>query len=291
MRIMLRTCFEPDMKSLIARDPLAGGSFDLDAYFWIDADSKMFDHLLALTKHTSGFWLTPEMQFDAGELSDVGYYQPVSRKTVKQSHLDFSLTIAHLRETDFLVTGAGTRIKLLKKIALSKINLKPNMVGHLDEWAEEYIITDVVASMFRKYGLSGFDTLPVFNPKTRENHRGYFQLYAENILPPAVRDLSVIEVESKFSGGRLLRHLGCLTYKLEGGETINDFNRTAEAWGSNDLPFWVVTARVVECFRQNQFRGWAFRPVLDEGSHLYAEYIKKWLILRQKISTNPRNRF
>jgi hypothetical protein len=292
MRIMLRTCFEQDMKSVLARDGLVSSSFDLDSYFWIDAESQMFERLLDLTQHTSGFRLTSEMQFDAGELGSVNYYQLVSRKTVKESSLDFSVTIANLHATDFLVTGDRSRIKLLKKIALSKIDLKPNMIGSLGEWAEEFIVTDLVAGVFRKCALSGFDTLPIFNPKTLEDHQNYFQLFAENILPPAVRDLTVIELEAGFDAEKQLRHLGCLSYETEsGGGRATDFNRTAEAWSNNHLPFWVVSKSVVQCFRQNKLKGWAFRPVLDAQGDLYAEYIKKWTLLRHKISLNPRNRF
>lgn len=279
------------MKSLLARDPLVSSSFDLDSYFWIDAESEMLERLLELTKHTSGFRLTSEMQFEAAELSAVEYYQLVNRKTVKESALDNSINIVNLHATDFLVTGDKLRIKLLTKIALSKINLKPNMVGHLDEWAEEFIITDLVAGVFGKCGLSGFDALPILNPKTRENHQNYFQLYAGNILPPAVRDASVVEIESRFAEEKQLRHLGCLTYEMDSCVTVKDFNRTAEPWSSNNLPVWVVSKGVVQCFRQNKLKGWAFRPVLDKQGDLYAEYIKKWTILRHKISLNPRNRF
>lgn len=288
---MLRTCFQQDMKTVLAQDPLVSSSFDPDSYFWIDAESEMFERLLELTQHTSGFRLTSEMQFDTGELGAVEYYQLVSRKTLKESSLDYSINIANLRATDFLSTGDKRRIKLLKKIALSKINLKPNMVGHLDEWAEEFIVTDLVAHVFRKCGLSGFDTLPIFNPKTRENHQNYFQLYAGNILPPAVFDVTVVEIESGFAQEKQLRHLGCLTYELESCGVVNDFNRTAEPWSSNHLPVWVVSKGVVQCFRQNKLSGWAFRPVLDKQGDLYAAYIKKWTTLRHQISLNPRNRF
>jgi hypothetical protein len=288
---MLRTYLQPDMKSVLARDPVVGSSFDLEDPFWIDAESETFDRLLDLTRNSSGLWLTPEMEFAGAELTGVEHYEIVCRKTLKETALDYSVNIASLNATDFIATGGGERIKIMQQIALSKIDLKPNMVGGLDEWAEEYVVTDVVAGVFRKCGLSGFEARPVFNPKAREYHRNYFQLYAENVLPPAVRDVSVMEIESGLAEEKQLRQLGCLTYEPGGYEAFKDFNRTAEAWSSNDLPLWVVSKRVVQCFRQSKLKGWAFRAVLDKKSDLYAEYIDKWMILRQKISINPRNSF
>ena len=84
---------------------------------------------------------------------------------------------------------------------------------------------------------------------------------------------------------------GCLTYRGLDPSTQPDFNRTAEDWSSLNMPLWVVSARVRDCFLQHKFRGWAFRPVLDGGSRMHQEYQHLWSDLFALVSANPRNFF
>ena len=88
------------------------------------------------------------------------------------------------------------------------------------------------------------------------------------------------------------RALACLSYDFAETVPAGDFFRTAENWSSNDMPLWVVSRRVREVFLRHKLRGWAFRPVLEVGSSLHADYLEKWQnLMRQLTASNPSHFF
>jgi len=65
-------------------------------------------------------------------------------------------------------------------------------------------------------------------------------------------------------------------YTGEYVEASADFARTAEPWCDWSTPLWVVRQRVRTWYDGAGLRGWAFWPVLREGTALYAEHEGKW---------------
>jgi hypothetical protein len=57
------------------------------------------------------------------------------------------------------------------------------------------------------------------------------------------------------------------------------------------MPVWVISARVREVFTRNKLRGWAFRPVLEQGTPLHDAYLAKWQNLMARISASNARHF
>lgn len=292
MKINLYLYFGGDAQAAMAADPAIAGEFKVGASaFWVDAESEAFDRILERTKATSGLRLTPDCIFTAKEQSQARYFQVLSRKSVKGSMADNLLNLAHVKALTPVKTGEGLAIKRMERIELSKVALDANAVAGLDDWAAEYLAGANVAELLRQGGLRGLELRPVYHPKTKAPHEGVFQLYTESVMPPVERNISVQAAKTALAGESPVRVLGALTYALGDAPGLADINRTAEPFSSNQLAFWVVSRKVVELFQQHKVKGWVFRPVVEPGMALYADYLAKWEVLRKKLASNPRHHF
>jgi hypothetical protein len=281
-----------DVKSVLAKDKEASSALDLkELVNEIDSEDKLLDRILLITKNTSGIWFNPIMLFSKSEINQARYFQLECRKVVNESGPDYEINASRLKQMKLVNTVGHCKIKLLDQVALSKISLKPNMVGGVDQWTTEFIITSAVAKAFKNEQLSGLNLKPVYDPKTGKHYAEYFQLYTSKILPPVVRDATMLGLEELIPEEGGLRELGCLTYDFSESFPIFDFNRTSENFGSNYMPLWVVSASTRNCFLRNRLRGWSFRPVFEKGSELYNVYITKWMSLLNRMTINPLNRF
>ncbi len=292
MKIKLRTVLPADAKDLLARDKTISDNLNLNSgVVEIDSANELLDRLLHATKNSSGIWFNPVMSFTKKEMDASRFFQLESRKTVNETEKDYELNSARLEQLDFIHTTDRCRIKLLDRVALSRVNLKPNMVAGVDQWTAEFVIASGVASVFEENRFSGMDLRPVFDPKTGSNRDDCRLLFTSNIMPPVEYDTTVQSVEHEIPEEGGFRKLGCLSYHFAQGPPKEDFFRTAENFSGNFMPFWVVSARVRRCFVENKLLGWAFRPVLEKESQYHNAYLKKWQNLIERISINPRNHF
>ena len=290
MKINLRILCQKDAIAALARDPEISRACDLKAIvFDLDADDPLFDRFLELTRDTSGCWMNPVMAFTPAEMAQARFFQLECRKLVREGPGDYEVNIARLRELPFIETGPF-RIKLLDRIALSRASLRPNEVACAGDWTAEFIVSRGVARVFEQAGLTGFSLRPVIAPKSGKELEDVFLLYTGSLLPLAELDLTTPFVPG---GGEECQgsytQLACLTYDFRSAAPpAVDFFRTAEAWSSNHMPFWVISERVREVFVRWKLRGWAFRPVLEKGTDLHAAYTAKWRELMDRISASNR---
>ena len=293
MNLRLRiTCPPDDALKILAQDEVIARAFDLKSLvFEIDSEDELFYRILLLTKNTTGISFNPIMLFSKSEVDQTRYFQLECRKVVNEFGPDYEINSSRMKKMKFISTIGHCKIKLLDQVALSKINLKPNMVAGVDQWTMEFIITAAVAKKFEDDKLLGLNLKPVFNPKTGKHHSGFFQLYTDHVLQPIVRDATILDHKEEIPEEGGLRELGCLTYNFHESFSIFDFNRTAENFGSNYMPLWVVSDRVRRCFVHNKLRGWAFRPVIEKGSEIHKLYLMKWESLLDRMSINPLNKF
>ncbi len=290
MKICLRVGCPPDARSVLKKDSVVANACDVDivSVFEIDSESEIFDRILKLTKNTDGLGFNPIMDFTRSELSQVEYFQLECRGTiVKENDKDYALNSSRLQEVEFIKKSDWAKIKIIDRIAFHKISLKPNTIGCASDWMPEFVIPKTIGKIFKKAGLKGFSLHPILNTKNGTNYEDCFQLYTENIMPPAELNLTT----PKSSGDGEPRQIGCITYNQLNEDKISDFNRTAEDWSGNSMPIWIVKRAVLECFKENKLRGWAFRPVLIKDTDLYNAYIIKWKSLFERISVNPNNTF
>jgi len=265
----------------------------VSARWSVALDDPVLPKILRGGDSTSGFWVSAESILAAAELRELSHFEVICRKFIPESSKDYDLNMAECLRTPLVDYGAESPIRLVDSLYLSRISLKPNMVGGIGDWSGEYVAGSGVAGAFKSGDLSGVTFLPVLNPKTDAPHSEFFQIYSDHVLGPAEIDCSIERVQGDESGEHGgLRHLGCLSYREEILLERPDFLRTAEPWdGWWGWPAWVVSSRVVNTFRERKLRGWAFRPVLVADSQLYSAYLSQWTRLHELVSQCSRSKF
>lgn len=272
--------------------PLAGAKM-VNGRYPLGLDDPALPVVLDEAESTKGFWVSVEAVFSPTELSTCTHFELVCRKLIPETRQDFEWNNAAKDQARLFNAGGESPIRLLRDVALTHIRLKPNMVGGIGDWTQEYAIGAGVATAFQKANLSGLSLLPVRNPKTGTPHEGFSQIFSESILKPATIDCSVERINSAFpeENGQL-RHLGCLSYAQADLGGSSDFSRTAEPWGGwHGWPLWVVRAKVREIFTKHKLRGWAFGPILTTNTDLYADYLRQWERLCRLVGQCTRSKF
>lgn len=259
----------------------------------VPVDSPLLAEILQAGESTKGFWVSGEAVFSQAELREVTHYEAVCRKCVKESPADYTANAAARDHAPLFDAGGGSPIRLASGFSLSHIPLKPNMVGAIGDWTQEYILGAGVAQAFTSCKLTGCSLRPVTHPKRSAPYKDFFQLFSDSVLKPAIIDCSVERIASSFSeeNGHL-RHMGCLSYAQSDLADISDFSRTAEPWGGwHGWPVWVVSERVKRIFVQHKLRGWAFGPILLSGTALYDDYLRQWERLSGLVGHCTRSKF
>ena len=257
-----------------------------------DASSPAFDRLLEVSKSGKGCWFNPWMEFTAGEMAQSRFFQLECRgKIIREKGGDYDLNTTRLRSLPFITSGPGARIRLLDRIVLRGATIAPNAVACASDWMAEFVVSKDVGRIFESEGLTGFTLRPVFDTKTKTNYDTFFQLYTDHIMPRALVDATTVTYRNETDIDDR-RQLACLTYDFGGDPPTGDFHRTAEAWSNNDMPVWIVSARVREVVERHKVRGWAFRPVLEAGTPLQVAYKQLWEDLFARVAaSNARHHF
>jgi hypothetical protein len=259
----------------------------------VAVDSPILAEILQAGESTKGFWVSGEAVFSQTELTEVSHYEAVCRKFVKESPADYEANAAACARAPLFDAGGDSPIRLASGFSLSRIPLKPNMVGAIGDWTQEYVVGSRTTGVFNSSALTGFCLRPISNPNRSSPYKDFFQLFSDFVLHPTVIDCSIERITSSSPGENgQLRHLGCLSYAESDLADTPDFSRTAEPWGGwHGWPLWVVRARVKQAFAAHKLRGWAFGPVLVSGTTLYDDYLKQWEQLSGLIRHCNRSKF
>jgi hypothetical protein len=292
VKITFRIVLKPDASAAVARDPAVAEGLDLTAVaVELDHDEPRFHRLLEITRQTSGAWLNPYMTFTAAETAAARYLQLQCRgKIINETPADSAKNREIVDGTAFqTMAGRQLPIKLLDRFALTKITTPPTAIGCAAHWSPEFVVPRAIADAFKEEALTGFELRPLLDAKTGQPHADFFLLYSAAIMPAADRGATMIDQRTTDAGG--WRELGALAYDFDGHQPPADFNRTAENFGSNHLPFWIVGQRVREIMKRRGFKGWGYLPVLEKGTPLHGEYTRMWEETLDRIAVNPRNTF
>ena len=265
----------------------------VSARWYVALDDPVLPKILNDGESTGGFGVSAEAVFSVAELREFSHFEVVCRKFISESNKDYELNMTACLRAPLTNRGGESPIRLANGFSLTRISLKPNMVGAIGDWTEEYLIGSAVADTFKSNNFSGVTFLPVCNPKTDAPHAEFFQIFSDSVLEPLEMDCSIERLQSDVpeEDGKL-RHLGCLSYREEKLVDKPDFLRTAEPWGGWwGWPSWVVSSRVEETFRERKLRGWAFRPVLVADSKVHSSYLSQWAHLNELVSQCSGSRF
>jgi hypothetical protein len=295
MKIYLRAGLLPEIEEAIKKkDKLLGEKFYSEtSVYEFDTDTDIWDRIVAVAKNIRSLSIYARMEFDKKELHQARFFTVDCRgKVIYPSETVNDINLKYLMEkTAYIQTGKYTRIKIPDRLVLSKVAVKPGIIASPDMAGyNDYALPLNVAEIFKNAGLTGYETRPILHPKTGIANQDAVMLYTNKIAPPAQRDISIIFRGSTVDlGYHNACFMGCVTYDFKENIEIFDFNRTAEpvtGWG---CPWWVISAKTKECYDKNKIKGWAFRPVLEKGSPLHEEYIKKWEDVYHRVMVNPKN--
>ena len=265
----------------------------VSARWSVALDDAVLQEILQGGESTDGFWISAEAVLSATELRELSHFEVMCRKFITESNKDYKRNFAACEGTPLVDKGGESPIRLATGFSLSRISMKPNMIGAIGDWVGEYVIGSAVADAFKSEEFTGLSLVPVNNPRIDAAHEDFFQIFSDCVLQPVEMDCSIERIQSSVAeeNGKL-RHLGCLSYGEEKLAEVPDFSRTAEPWaGWWGWPSWVVSANVVKNFRENMLRGWAFRPVLVKETELYSSYLGQWTQLEELVAQYSRSSF
>lgn len=258
----------------------------VSARWSVALDDPVLPELLRTGESTNGFWVSAEAVFSAGELREFSHFEVICRKFITESDKDYESNLASCHRSPLMDKGGESPIRLASGFSLTRISLKPNMVGSIGNWIAEYVIGSAVADVLNSKQFTSVSFLPIYTHRDGAPHENFFQIFSNSVLEPVEFDCSIERIQSDEpdENGKL-RHLGCLSYRPENLVEKPDFLRSAEPWGGWwGWPSWIVSKRVVDTFRQSKLRGWSFRPVLVADSELHSSYLRQWTHLNELVS-------
>ena len=240
-----------------------------------------------------GYLVNGEAVFSPAERASVRHFEASCRRVIPEARRDHAANLATVESTATRGGEGLAGIRLVTGFVLHQVRIQSDVVAGIGGWTSECVIGSDVTKAFESGGLSGFQLVPVVNPKTGSPHSSCAQLFSESVLPPALIDASVERIRSRLKEeDGALRHLGCLSYAEGDLAGYPDFNRSAEPWaGWWGFPSWVVSARVATLFRRARLKGWHFRPVLERGTAVHDQYLAGWDKLAALVARGVRTNF
>jgi hypothetical protein len=250
---------------------------------WPDPRS---DEFLRRAAGVVGFDLHPWLEFSKQEVSAARFLRLRCRKVIPDSNADFVRMRKEINALPWVGEDPYRKFRIPNRLFLSRLNLRPNQIGGVGEWSAEYVAPAGICAGFLDDGLSGLAALPVYHTKSEQQIDGYVQLFSESILPYRIIDSASLpmgstrgpsRVNPTIPGDERVYHKwGCYCYSTEAFANAKDFNRTGERMVAFEFPEWIVTQRVRDRYAARLLRGWAFDPVLEQGTEAFHAHEQLW---------------
>ena len=209
-----------------------------------------------------------DLQFSSVELN-CAHLEVVCRKTIAQTDAERLATLEDYRSQPLQTTASRWPVRIPQCVYLSK-PIPQNTIVQVDQYTGEYAVGTDVSGLLSASNHSGYRLLPVLHWRTRVGRPEIgMHLSSDRLWPAASASLTRDETTSP------QRHR-LLSYASAALRDAPDFGRTAEPWGAWQTPQWIVSQRVRRWVMANGIKGWAFWPVVEEGSALHAEHQAIW---------------
>jgi hypothetical protein len=150
------------MKLVVHLFPFGDASLDLIASLIPESDRKIVsarwsvaleDPVLQKILHggesTDGFWISAEAILSARELRELSNFEVVCRKFIRETDKDYEANVTACETAPLLDKDGESPVRLASGFSLSKISMKPNMVGAIGDWVGEYVVGSAVADVFK----------------------------------------------------------------------------------------------------------------------------------------------
>lgn len=294
MKILLRPrlCSDRLSKRLAADPALAralgaapNGPHNILFKKFFDTQGPLLDDVLAHA-HAVGepMDFLRDLQFTTAEVAAASHLEVVCRKTIGQTDSESRTTLDEYDRDALHPTHGRWRVRLPRHVYLAR-PVPPDSIAHVDQYTGEYVLGSTAAKALQGSGLSGWRLQPVLHWKSRMPLPDTgMHLTSGELLPPALPTATTFETfdDGPRAPSTPRRH-GAIAYAAGALRDTPDFARTSEPWCDWGTPMWVVRQRVRTWYGQAALKGWAFWPVLEEGSALQAEHEEKWAQLRATL--------
>ena len=278
-----RLAADPAVAQALGPEPNAAVGYLFKKFF--DAGTPVLARILEHAKaEGERISFLRDLQFPAREIAAASHLEVVCRKTIGQSDAESRATLADYESDPLHATASRWQVRLPRRMFLGKA-VPPETIAHVDQYTGEYVLGSAAAEALRSSGLTGWELQPVLHWKTLQPqaHVG-MHLTTRELLPPALSCASTFETLADGPGAPgTPRRYGALSYARGALEASADFARTAEPWCEWSTPQWVVRQGVRSWYENAGLRGWAFRPVLEEGTPLQREHEERWETLLAQL--------
>ncbi len=236
----------------------------------IDSESpamlNLLRHAEALGERVS---FLRDMQFGSAELTHATHLEVVCRKSAAQTSAERSKTLEDYRSLTLQETASRWPVRIPTCVYLSK-PIADDTIVQVDQYTGEYAMGVGAGRLLNEAGFCGHLLAPVRHWKTGAACPGIGMHLSSEQLWPAV---SASLTKGQLSVPQRTR---LLSYERSAFADAPDFARTAEPWGSWGTPQWIVSQRVRGWVAANGLKGWAFWPVLEEGTALHDLHDAVW---------------
>jgi hypothetical protein len=241
---------------------------------WVEADSPLVARVLGIGDPERPSFFR-DMRFTPAELAASTRLEVRTKVTIGQSAAASEATRQAYEADALHPTASGWPIRLPQRVFLSKPPAA-GTIAHVDQWTGEYVMDEPTAGGLRASGLTGWQLLPVWRPKTQQPEPAFgWHLASATLLPPALRTFSAFGALPTRPPEPPRRH-GLVAYAPRDLEGVADFARTCEPWDAWDVPMWTVSQAARQWYEAQALRGWAFWPLLEEGTRLHDEHEALW---------------
>jgi hypothetical protein len=278
-----RLAADPQLAKALGAEPNAAVGFVFKKFFDSAGPvlAEVLGHARAEGERVS---FLRDLQFTPAELAVASHLEVVCRKTIAQSQPESRATLDDYMATTVQPGGSRWPVRVPKRMFLSQ-PVPPETIAHVDQYTGEYVLGSMAADALRASGLRGWHLQPVLHWKTRQPRPEVgMHLTTGELLPPASASATTFET---FDDGPGLpgtpRRYGAISYRGDALEGSGDFARTAEPWCEWSTPLWVVRQRARGWYEQSGLRGWAFWPVLQEGTALHRLHEECWARLLAQV--------
>lgn len=290
MKLEVRVHSRNEAEDRLAADPEVGARYDHRSIVELDADSPDLRRMIELTRDTDGLSLTPIFTFTARETAQAPFVEMRPRKVLATGERDTELNEAHNDGLPLRGSPPGG-VRLMERFVSSKGKAPAAAVMGAGEFGNEFVAGVHAAQVFRSASVPGLELRPVFTSRG-EPRQDVLHLFTQALAPPVLREEGVVSRRGDPGNDPEAQMLGALVYTPEAlAQMPSEVVRTREPFAEWDHPLWLLSARVARLLQQEKVTGVTFVPVLEAGSPVHAEYVRRWRGLVALMAANPRNSF